>query len=108
MIVVAVHVFVVYVGHVIVVVDRVAHANVICVSYGCGLRGSRGCGCGLCGSHVYQPGLTLEEKGVVLRLRSLVKAHVSRLCGDLVASDMWRKYGAFNSVTNNFDFHPDW
>ncbi|CAM9129630.1 unnamed protein product [Ectocarpus sp. 12 AP-2014] len=56
----------------------------------------------------FMAGLTLEEKGVVLRLRSLVKAHVSRLCGDLVASDMWRKYGAFNSVTNNFDFHPDW
>ncbi|CAB1120011.1 unnamed protein product [Ectocarpus sp. CCAP 1310/34] len=56
----------------------------------------------------FMAGLTLEEKGVVLRLRSLVKARVSRLCGDLVASDMWRKYCAFNSVTNNFDFHPDW
>ncbi|CAN0325096.1 unnamed protein product, partial [Ectocarpus sp. 13 AM-2016] len=56
----------------------------------------------------YISGLTLEEKGVVLRLRSLVKAHVSRLCGDLVTSDMWRKYGALNSVTNNFDFYPDW
>lgn len=54
------------------------------------------------------PGLTPEEKGTVLRLRSLVKGHVSSLCGDLSTSEMWRKYGAVNSVTKNFDFQPDW
>ncbi|CAM9710919.1 unnamed protein product, partial [Hapterophycus canaliculatus] len=53
-------------------------------------------------------GLTLEEKGTVLRLRSLVRGHVSALCGDLEAAEMWRKYGAFNSATRNFDFHTDW
>lgn len=53
-------------------------------------------------------GLTPEERGTVVRLRSLVRGHVSSLCGDLGASEMWRKYGAFNSGTKNFDFHPDW
>lgn len=58
--------------------------------------------------HASPLGLTPEEKGTVLRLRSLVKGHVSSLCGDLSTSEMWRKYGAFNSVTKNFDFNPDW
>ncbi|CAM9767632.1 unnamed protein product, partial [Scytosiphon promiscuus] len=56
----------------------------------------------------FMSGLTLEEKGSVLRLRSVVRGHVSALCGDLEVGEMWRKYGAFNSATRNFDFHPDW
>eukprot|EP00903_Cladosiphon_okamuranus_P014764 g13681.t1 len=56
----------------------------------------------------FMAGLTPEERGTVVRLRSLVKEHVSSLCGDLGVSEMWRKYGAFNSATKNFDFYPDW
>ncbi|CAM9662911.1 unnamed protein product [Pylaiella littoralis] len=48
------------------------------------------------------------SKVAVVRLRSLVRGHVSALCGDLGVSEMWRKYGAFNSATNHFEFHPDW
>lgn len=53
-------------------------------------------------------GLTPDEKGAVVRLRSLVRGHVSSLCGDLGVSEMWKKYGAFNSATRHFEFHPDW
>lgn len=53
-------------------------------------------------------GLTPDERGAVVRLRSLVRGYVSALCGDLEVSEMWKKYGAFNSATKNFDFHPDW
>lgn len=53
-------------------------------------------------------GMTSEEKGTVLRLRSIMKGHVCGLCGDLQTPGMWRKYGAFNSVSEEFEFYPHW
>lgn len=53
-------------------------------------------------------GMTAEERGTVLRLRSLVKGRVSQLCGDMRAPGAWRQYGAFNPVTEQLDFQPHW
>ena len=37
-----------------------------------------------------------------------LQGYVEGLCGDLKYGDAWRKYGAFNSTTHDFEFYPGW
>ena len=53
-------------------------------------------------------GLTPHERVAVLSLREVFQAYVEGLCGDLKYSDAWRKYGAFNSTTHDYEFYPGW
>lgn len=56
----------------------------------------------------YMNGLTQEESGALLGLRKILRSYVENLCGDLKYHDAWRKYGAFNSTTQDFEFYPGW
>lgn len=37
-----------------------------------------------------------------------IQRYVENLCGDLKYNNAWRKYGAFNSTTHDFEFFPCW
>jgi hypothetical protein len=50
----------------------------------------------------YMNGLTPDERLALEALRSTVQSYIEGLCGDLRYSDAWRKYGAFNSTTQDF------
>lgn len=53
-------------------------------------------------------GLTQDESAALLGVREVLRNYVEHLCGDLKYRDAWRKYGAFNSTTQDFEFYPGW
>ncbi|CAM9153547.1 unnamed protein product, partial [Phaeothamnion confervicola] len=56
----------------------------------------------------FMSGLTAEERKSVLKMRALIRAHVVALCGDLAAPGGWRRYGALNAASGEFEFYPAW
>lgn len=56
----------------------------------------------------YMSGLTPDETKAITSLRNTCQGYVEGLCGDLKYGDAWRKYGAFNATTHDFEFFPGW
>ncbi|CAN0380920.1 unnamed protein product, partial [Discosporangium mesarthrocarpum] len=52
--------------------------------------------------------MTPEERKSVQRMKALMRNHLQALIGDLDTTNAWRKYGAFNTATNDFEFYPGW
>lgn len=52
--------------------------------------------------------MTEDEKIAVKEVRSVVEQHNSLFCGDLIIGDGWRKYGAYDGSTGEFEFFPQW
>jgi hypothetical protein len=52
--------------------------------------------------------LTEEEKTTVKEVRTAIESHNTLFCGDLIVGDGWRKYGAYDGSTGEFEFFPQW
>jgi len=52
---------------------------------------------------------TTQIHKIVSDLKKKIYRHNSQLCGDLLSSPLaWKKYGAYNNQTNDFEFVPQW
>jgi hypothetical protein len=52
--------------------------------------------------------MTEEEKVAVKEVRQVIQHHNALFCGDLIVGDGWKKYGAYDSSTGEFEFYPQW
>jgi hypothetical protein len=52
--------------------------------------------------------MTDEEKLAIKEVRRVIEHHNVLFCGDLIVGDGWKKYGAYDSSTGDFEFYPQW
>jgi hypothetical protein len=52
--------------------------------------------------------MTDEEKLAIKEVRHVIEHHNVLFCGDLIVGDGWKKYGAYDSSTGEFEFFPQW
>lgn len=52
--------------------------------------------------------MTEDEKVAVKEVRNVIEHHNALFCGDLIVGDGWRKYGAYDGSTGEFEFFPQW
>lgn len=52
--------------------------------------------------------MTEDEKQAIKEVKQVIQHHNTLFCGDLIVGDGWKKYGAYDASTGEFEFFPQW